>query len=100
MPSTPSILPLECEIQRRGAEHHQKTEASPPGSVDRFEAGVLTGPKHNLVRLPKERVVHAQAMRAGWQIVRDHFTMLQYGDLLVIDRYIDLPDAGIIRRLS
>src|SRR5262245_59670978 len=90
---------LESEIHRHGAEDEQQPKGSPSGLVDGGELRVLAGFQHEIVRLPEEGIVCANAVRSRWHFSANRVAVAQDGELFAVDRDEDFAEADVLRRL-
>src|SRR5688572_9171788 len=92
-------LPLEGEVNRPAAEKEREHRiGAEAGAVDDAERGMFAGRERDVQRLPEQRVVDLQAMRSRLHFARHLVAGVEDGDLLGVERDVDVAIADVLLR--
>ena len=89
------FCPLEREVERTGPEQTEQRERAGAGAIHGDEVRVLARLQVEVERFPEERVVCAEAVRAGWHVARHFMTEQQCGQRFTIERHHNLPVSDV-----
>src|SRR5687767_1365633 len=90
------LFPFERQIHRRGAKKDHEAERSPPGAVNRGEAGMLARLQYHIAGLPEQCVVRLNPVRSSGEFVSDRVAVSQDRDIRAVHRDKHFPEADVL----